>query len=162
MDFVVIAILGIAMVRGLFRGMVREALSVGALVGACFAVVHLSEPAAAWIVHLTDGEIGPSIAPWVAGIAVVIATLFGAALVARMARGGARAVGLGWVDHAGGAVLGLAEGVLVSAILVQVASSSLGPSHPFLEDSLTVTAMQQIERVAEDEHLLDVAAPPPG
>jgi membrane protein required for colicin V production len=160
-DFVVIAILGIAALRGLFRGMVREALSVGALVGACFAVVYLSDPAARWVGFLTDGEIGPSIAPWLGGITVAVATLFGAALLARMLRGGARAVGLGWVDHAGGAVLGVAEGVLVSAVLVQVASSTLGPYHPFLSGSKTMAALEEIERVALDDDLLDVAAPPP-
>jgi membrane protein required for colicin V production len=160
-DFVVIAILGIAALRGLFRGMVREALSVGALVGACFAVIHLSDPAAQWLHYWSDGEVGPSIAPWVAGVGVAVATLFVAALLGRMLRGGAKAVGLGWVDHAGGAVLGVAEGVLVSAILVQVAASTLGPYHPFLSDSKTLAAMQEIERVALDEDLLDVAAPPP-
>jgi membrane protein required for colicin V production len=160
-DFVVIAILGIATVRGLFRGLVREALSVGALVGACFAVVYLSDRASEWIHHLTDGEIGPSIAPWVAGIAVAVGTLFAAALLARMVRGGARAAGLGWVDHAGGAALGVAEGVLLSAILVQVASSSLGPYHPFLSGSKTLAAFEEIERVAARDDLLDVAAPPP-
>ena len=38
MDFVVIAILGVAALRGLFRGLVREAVSIGALAAACVAV----------------------------------------------------------------------------------------------------------------------------
>lgn len=160
MDFVIIAILGIATIRGLFRGMVREAVSVGALVGACFAVVYLSDRASEWVYYLTDGEVGSSIAPWVGGIAIVILTFLVATLLARMLRGGARAVGLGWVDHAGGAVLGVAEGVLVSAILVQVATSTLGPHHPFLSESMTIAAFEEIERVALTEDLLDVAAPP--
>ena len=36
-----------------------------------------------------------------------------------------------------------------------------GPFHPFLSESRTLAALQEIERVALDESLLDVAAPPP-
>ncbi len=162
MDFVVIAILGVAVLRGLFRGLVREAVSIGALAAACVAVRFLADPAAEWLLHFSDGEVGPGGAPWLAGIGLALVTLFAAALLARLLRGGAKAAGLGWVDHAGGAALGAAEGVLVSAVLVLVASSFLGRQHPFLDGSRSVAALEQIERAADDDDLLrNVAAPPP-
>jgi membrane protein required for colicin V production len=160
-DLVILAIVGIAVLRGLFRGLVREALSIGSLAAACIAVRLLTAPASARLVALSEGEIGPATAPWIAGTLIALATFLLGALAARVLRGGARAVGLGWADHAGGALLGAAEGLLVAIVLLLVVSSLLGPAHPFLEGSRSQAALAEIERTAaESDGTRDVAAPP--
>jgi membrane protein required for colicin V production len=162
LDFVIGAVLGIAALRGLFRGLTREVISLASLAAACVAVRLFATPLAAWLVEASDGGIGELPAPWIAGIALAVATLAAGAVLARVVRGSARAVGLGWADHAGGAVLGVAEGALVSAILLLVLTSVLGRDHTFVAGSRSLAALEELERVADagDARGLDVAAPP--
>jgi len=161
-DFVVGAILGVAALRGLFRGLSREAISIAALAAACVVVRLFAAPTAAWLVEVSDGQVGPIAAPWVTGILLAVATLAAGAMLAKVVRGGARAVGLGWADHAGGAVLGAAEGVLVAVVLLLVATSVLGRDHGFVDGSRSLAALEELERAAQagDVRALDVAAPP--
>ena len=71
-------------------------------------------------------------------------------------------MGLGWADHAGGAVLGAAEGVLLAAVLLLIAVNVLGPDHGFVSGSRSLEALNELERVAlaGDISALDVASPP--
>ncbi|MGH0030087.1 MAG: CvpA family protein [Myxococcota bacterium] len=163
-DFVVGAILGVAALRGLFRGLTREAVSIASLAAACVVVRLFAGPGAAWLVETSDGQVGPIAAPWIVGILLAVATLFAGAALAKVLRGGARAVGLGWADHAGGAVLGAAEGVLLSAVLLLLTVNVLGRDHGFVSGSRSLDALEELERVAEAGSAggLDVASPPPG
>ncbi len=117
-DFVVGAILGVAALRGLFRGLTREAISIAALAAACVVVRLFAGQSAAWLVKFSDGQVGPFAAPWIMGILLAVATLAAGAVLARVVRGGARAVGLGGADHAGGAVLGAADMIRQKLIAV--------------------------------------------
>jgi membrane protein required for colicin V production len=161
-DFVIGAVLGIAALRGLFRGLTREVISLASLAAACVVVRLFAAPLATWLVEVSGGEIGEVAAPWIAGVLLAVATLAAGAVIARVVRGGARAVGLGWADHAGGAVLGAAEGALVSAILLLVLTAVLGRDHAFVAGSRSLAALEEVERVAEagDVRAQDVAAPP--
>lgn len=160
-DFVVGAILGVAALRGLFRGLSREAISIASLAAACVVVRLFAAPGAAWLVEHTGGQVGPFAAPWIVGVLLAVATLFAGAMLSRVVRGGARAVGLGWADHAGGAVLGAAEGVLLSAVLLLIAVNVLGRDHAFVSGSRSLQALTELERVAEEGNAkVDVAAPP--
>lgn len=161
-DFVVGAILGVAALRGLFRGLTREAVSIASLAAACVVVRLFVAPGAAWLVEVTGGQVGPFTAPWLVGIALAAATLFSGAALARVLRGGARAVGLGWADHVGGAVLGAAEGVLLSVVLLLLAVGVLGRDHAFVSGSRSFAALVELERVAAAGSAsgVDVAAPP--
>lgn len=161
-DFVVGAILGIAALRGLFRGLTREAVSLASLAAACVVVRLFAGPSAERLVEWSNGQVGPLAAPWITGILLAIATLMAGAVLSRVLRGSARAVGLGWADHAGGAVLGAAEGVVVSVVLLLVTVSVLGSDHGFVSGSRSLAALQELERVAANgEHgPPDVAAGP--
>ena len=161
-DFVVGAILGVAALRGLFRGLTREAISIASLAAACVVVRLFAGQSAAWLVDFSDGQVGPLAAPWITGILLAVATLAAGAVLAHGVRGAARAVGLGWADHAGGAVLGAAEGILVAAVLLLLATSVLGRDHAFVAGSRSLFALQELERVAQAGEVrgLDVAAPP--
>jgi uncharacterized membrane protein required for colicin V production len=81
----------------------------------------------------------------------------------RVIRRGVRAVGLGFADRVGGALLGTAEGVLVVALLLTFVTGYLGRDHPALADTRTLAAMEQLELLAREipaaDH--DVASPPP-
>jgi membrane protein required for colicin V production len=161
-DIVVSTILGIAILRGLFLGMIREVFSIGALGAACLAVKTLSDPVAAWMQSVGGGEIGPTIAPWLAGAVLAVGSIAAVVVIGRFAKRGARWAGLGWADRAGGAALGAAEGVLVVGILLVLAGTVLGRGHPALAGTRTIAALERLEQLAAGRAPgeIDVAAPP--
>jgi membrane protein required for colicin V production len=163
-DVVVAAILGVALLRGLFLGLIREAFSLAALGGACIVVRIYHAPAADWLVGASRGEVGPEAAPWIAGAALGAGTIAAVAIAGRLVRKGVRAAGLGWADRAGGAVLGAAEGALAAGVLLLVVGATLGRDHPFVAGSRSIAALDRIERIADERDLgrIDVAAPPRG
>ena len=162
-DILVMAIFGIAMLRGISRGLIREAFSIAALAGACLVVKLFAYPLAARIEMETGGEISGWAGPWLAGAILSVAAIAVIATVGRFVRRGSRWVGLGWADRAGGAVLGAAEGGLIVAILLVMAAVLLGRDHPTLAESRSFAALERIEQIAEspDPRFADVAAPPP-
>jgi membrane protein required for colicin V production len=159
-DIVVGVILGIAMLRGLFLGLVREAFSLASLGAACITVRLFHADVGSWLGDLSDGRIGPAVGPWLGGALVAVFTIALVVFAGRLLRRGVRWAGLGWADRAGGALLGAAEGALVVGVLLVLAGSLLGRSHPVLQTSRSFAALEQLESLAQQPPA-DVAAPPP-
>ena len=114
LDYVVLGILVIAVFRGMGRGLLRETFSMASLAAAIIAVNLYYVEVAQWLLEVTEGAIGELGAPWVAGLLLSVGAIGATALIGRVVRRGARSVGLGWADRAGGALLGTAEGLLVA------------------------------------------------
>jgi membrane protein required for colicin V production len=160
-DGVVLAILGLACLRGLLRGLVREAFSVAALAAACVVAKLYYGPLADWLLAASDGRIGELAAPWLAGALLVVGAIGAVTLLGRVLRRGARAAGLGWADRAGGALLGTAEGALVAGILLASAAALVGRDHELLASSRSLATFEQLEElVAQARETPDVAAGP--
>jgi membrane protein required for colicin V production len=160
-DLLALCLIGIAVLRGFFLGLIREAFSLAAIAAAWVAVRWFGDPAGDWLQAATDGRVGELMAPWIAGAGVAIATVLAVALIGRVVRTGARAVGLGLLDRAGGALLGAAEGSLVIAVLLVLGTTLLGRDHPVFQDTRTLAAFERAEAVASGARDTDVAAPPP-
>ena len=157
------AVLAVACLRGLFRGLIRETFSVAALAVACLVTKVVARPVGVWLEDTSRGEIGAQIAPWIAGGLLAVLTIAGVVTVGRVVRRGSRWAGLGWADRAAGGVLGAAEGALVVSILLVLASTVLGPQSPRLIESRSYTALTQLQEIAQSDSWpgIDVAAPPP-
>ncbi len=160
LDLIALSVLGIAVLRGFFLGLIREAFSLAAIAAAWLAVRWFADPAALRLQAATGGRVGDLIAPWIAGAGVAIAAALAVALIGRVLRRGARAVGLGLLDRAGGALLGAAEGSLVVAVLLVLGTTLLGRDHPLFENTRTLAAFERAEAVAGGVRESDVAAPP--
>ena len=160
-DLVAAAILGIAGLRGLFLGLIREAFSIGALAAAVVAVRAFRVPVAEWLLATSGGAISEGVAPWAAAGALGVGAIAAVTIAGRVMRIGARVAGLRWADRAGGAALGVAEGAIAAGALVLVAGALLGRAHPLLAQSRSLAALEQLERAAEPIRAADVAAPPP-
>jgi membrane protein required for colicin V production len=159
-DVAALAVLGLAALRGLALGLVRESFSLGSIGIAYIAVMLYSDRLADWIERETGGEVGSLVAPWVAGAAMVVAGIAAAVILGRLAKRGARLAGLGWIDRAGGVVLGSAEGLLVVGILLSIAATVLGREHPVIASSRSLVAFERFQHVAlaNEWSLPDVAA----
>ena len=160
-DALALAVLAIALVRGLAIGMVREAFSVAALAAAVLAVRFGTAPAAAWLLANAAPGLGPLGAKILAGSAVGLGAAIAVGLFGRLVRRGVHAAGLGLPDRLAGAAIGAAEGALVVGVLLLAAITLLGRGHPSLARSRTLGAFEQAERLARGEAAgPDVAAPP--
>jgi len=118
LDAVIVVVLGFTLVRGAFRGLVRESLGVVSVGGAYVLAshtYHAVEPAFLDTLPTPAIGAGVSFALTFVGFALVLMLLF------RLGEHGlVRAVNLGPVNPAGGLVLGALKGVLVVAILLFV------------------------------------------
>ncbi len=154
LDGIVLTVILAALARGLFIGLVREGFSMVALASAVLITRATAPTAGVWLNERTGGQIGELAAPWVAGFVIALATAAAMGLVGRLARKGVRLAGLSWFDRVGGGALGLAEGVLVSALVVLGAVWIVGRDHPGVADSrslATYDAMQSAVLERADE-----------
>ena len=163
-DVAALAILTLAVLRGLFIGLIREVFSLGALAAACIAVRLGTAPAADWLLLHLPMEMGSLTARVVAGGVIVIAVIVLVAGVGRVLRRGARWAGLGFADRMAGGVLGAAEGALVIVVLMLLGIALLGRDYPALADSRTLAAFESAERLAGHTRPVPPPAPspPPG
>jgi len=158
-DAVVGLILTLALLRGLWLGLIRESFSIASLGAAVWAVVWGREPLSQWLVARTDLDM--VWAPWLASLALVVVAVASVVLLGRLLRRGVHAAGLGWADRAGGALLGALEGALVAALLLVGATALLGRDHPLLEGAQSAALFEEVQDYAADGgRQPDVAAPP--
>ena len=80
LDFVLVVILAIALVRGVLRGLLRETFSIASLAAACLVVMLFYGNAAEWLLRVTQGRIGEISAPWIGGALLESFHVFGATL----------------------------------------------------------------------------------
>ena len=167
LDVVALGVLVLAAARGLLIGMIREAFSIVALGGAIVALRLFTDPLAHWLrveASVGWGDFSLRVA---SGILLVVTVVGAVVITGRLLRRGVRAAGLGWADRIGGGVLGTAEGLLVLALVLAGAVSTVGRDHELLARSRTLDLFDEARRVAEgsssaldatlDE--IDVAAP---
>jgi membrane protein required for colicin V production len=147
-DVAAAAVLGFAILRGLWIGIVREAFSLAALAAAIFAFRALREPVAEEIAMRTHWD--PLIATAAAGGAVVIAALLFVTLVGAIVRRLVSSVGLSFVDRIGGAVIGAAEGALLISLAIFGATELLGTKDPLFAGSRAVAIFQSF--ASREEH----------
>jgi membrane protein required for colicin V production len=161
-DIIVGTIIGIACLRGFFLGLIRESFSLASLGAAYMAVRAFVGPVAEWVGEISDGRISEALEPWVAGALLVLVTIGVVTTIGRILRRGARAVGLGFVDRLGGALLGATEGVLVVAVLIMLVGDRVGRDHPAIAESRTLAALEEMELLASEAPSaeVDVASPP--
>ncbi len=116
LDPVIMGIMVVSTVFGAFRGLIRSAAGlIGLVLGAVFAgrVAALIDPTLdqAGIQH-------PSITGATAFVIAFVAIVIAVEMAANLLRIVQRMLFLGWIDTVGGAIFGLARGVLISMILL--------------------------------------------
>ncbi len=158
-DMIVLTVLFIAIVRGIWIGLIREGSSLAAIGIATIVTRLLVDPFSARLTELTGGEITGNTAMWIAGVLLVVATIVVLGFVARLLRRGAEAAGLGWADRLGGGALGAAEGAIVAAILVTIALWLVGPDHATTEGARSIELVEELQSMRESGKLPSVASP---
>lgn len=158
LDWIALALVGLAGLRGLWIGLIREGLSLATVGFATIATRLYVASVAAWLTQYTGGELVGRTSLWIAGVLIVLATIAVLALVGRLLRRGAEAVGLGWADRMGGGALGVAEGSIVASILVVIALWLVGPNHAATQGARSVELVERLRSLRETGELPAVGA----
>jgi membrane protein required for colicin V production len=112
-DIALLAVFGLSVLIGLWRGFVFEIVSLlGWLVA--FVIANSAGPLLAEVLPISDE---PKVRLWIAYIVVFIAILVTCTLLARMLRALVAATPLSFVDHLLGGLFGAARGALVCVIV---------------------------------------------
>jgi membrane protein required for colicin V production len=142
-DLVAMGVLTVAILRGLWIGLVREAFSLAALGSAVFAVRRFAEPIAEDLA--ASFQLDPLLATAIAGGGVAVAAILIVAGIGLLVRRALRASGLGLLDRLGGSVLGALEGALFVAMLLFGVITVTGRNDPLIAGTRSLAAFAALE-----------------
>ena len=133
LDIIIIVILGYSLVRGIFRGLVKEVSSIIGVLGGFYAAFTYYPMLAkllsgliretAYLNILSFMIIFCSVMIAIGVLGIIIKYLLNIAF-------------LGWVDRIGGVCFSLVKGILIASVLFITLTAFLPKGSPFLKDSL--------------------------
>ncbi|BDQ35546.1 CvpA family protein [Pseudodesulfovibrio portus] len=146
LDIILICIVALFLLRGFFRGLVQEILS---LIAVVLAVVlasnfdHLLQPHLALYIdsEMTVGVLSYSI--------IFVGTLILVWLVAKLIRTMLEITLLGWVDRTAGGVFGLLEGVLIGLIGLMFLQTFAPNSDILTQSAIAPQAQHLVDKLGE-------------
>ena len=132
LDYAVLGVLALSTIWGLWRGLVREVISLAGWIAAFLAANVLAEPLAD-AVPISN----PELRVVVAFIAVFVVTLTLATLAAIALSKALKAAGLRGLDRTLGGLFGVGRGLLLAIAFALVAGLTSLPRHPIWKQSVT-------------------------
>lgn len=141
LDWVLAVILGYCLIRGIFRGLIKELSSIigvlAGLYGAYTYYPHLAKLLARWISDTGYLNI-------ISFLLIFIAVCIIVSMLGVMIKYLMNISFLGWTDRLGGALFGTVKGGLIVAVLVLVLTTFLPKNTPVLRDSVGARYMMQV------------------
>jgi membrane protein required for colicin V production len=132
LDYAVIGVIALSSAWGLWRGLVREVISLAGWVLAFLAANLFAAPLAQ---ALPASISHPDVRVIVAFVAIFVVTLTAATLAAVLLSRALKAAGLGGLDRTLGGLFGLARALLIALAFAVVAGLTNLPKHPFWKES---------------------------
>jgi membrane protein required for colicin V production len=141
LDYIVIVILSFCLVRGIFRGLIKEISSIvgvlGGLYGAYAYYPMLANLLSRWISNSAYANIAACLLIFV-GIFLVV-SIAGIIIKYMM-----NISFLGWTDRIGGAVFGTVKGVLIVSVLILVLTTFLPKNAEIVRGSLAARNLMRV------------------
>jgi len=140
-DYILLAIITISALLSLWRGFVKEALSLASWIVALWVALLFFHDLANWLARWIDT---PSIRDGLGfGLLFVITVLIGG-LVGHLAGQLVAKTGLTATDRVLGMLFGIARGVVIVAVMVLLAGLTSLPQDPWWQESLLLTHFQDV------------------
>lgn len=146
LDIILICIVALFLLRGFFRGLVQEVLS---LIAVILAVVlasnfdHLLHPHLALYI---DSEMTVGVLSYTL---IFVGTLIAVWAVAKLIRTMLEITLLGWVDRTAGAVFGLLEGVLIGLVGLMFLQTFAPNSDILTQSAIAPRARHAVDKLGE-------------
>jgi len=134
LDYAVIGVFGISIAWGLWRGLVREIVS---LLGWLVAFLSANLFAGPLSAHLPDSIPTAELRAVAAFVAIFISALVVTTLLGVVLSHLVKAVGLGGLDRTLGALFGMARGILAIVAVALLAGLTSAPAQPWWQASLS-------------------------
>lgn len=146
LDTTLLIVLFLFFIRGMFRGLVREILSLLALMIGAFLASEYHGLLTPFLSNYFSGE--PVIRA-VSYILIFFGTIITFWIIAKIIHSLVDLSLLGWLDRALGAVFGLAEGVLIGLVALLMLQSFM-PDAEFLKNSMLAHRAQPLVELLAD------------
>lgn len=146
LDIILLCIVGIFLIRGFFRGLVQEVISLTAVVLAIFLASnyqHLLIPHLEMYIksEITVGAL--------AYVLIFLGTILVCWLLAKLIRSVLDLSFLGWVDRSAGTLFGAIEGALI-ALIILMFLQSFAPESALLKESYLAPRSQHLVELLGD------------
>ena len=155
-DILILVILGYSLVRGLFRGLVKEISSVIGVFGGFYAAYTYFKVLAGMLSGLIKDVSYLNILSFLiifCGVLIVVSVL--GVIIKYLLN----ITFLGWVDRIGGVVFGIAKGILIIAVLFISLTAFLPKGSAFLKNSVLAPHVswvsEEMAKVVSQEMKLD-------
>jgi len=132
LDYAVVGVLALSSAWGLWRGLVREVISLAGWILAFVAANLLADPLAD---ALPQSIANPDLRAIVAFVAIFVVVLTLVTLAAIALSKALKSTGLRGLDRTLGGLFGLARGVLIAVLFALVAGLTSFPQHPMWRTS---------------------------
>ena len=140
-DIIILIIVGLSAVISLFRGFVREVLSLVAWVAAFWVAFTFTEQAAGFLVNYIEL---PSVRSIVAFVGLLVVTLILIGLINFLIAKLVDKTGLTGTDRFLGVLFGVVRGIAVVGILVLLAAATPVPQDPWWQESMFIGHFQRL------------------
>ena len=131
-DILIVTILCYGLIRGIFRGLVREIASIVGILGGFYAAYTYYPRVANLISHLIDSQAYLNILSCLIIFSVVVIIVGILAVIIKYLLNIAY---LGWIDRVSGAIFGLLKAGLVVCVLFIVLTAFLPQGNSFIKDA---------------------------
>ena len=157
-DYAILAVIGLSMLLSLWRGFVREAISIVTWVAAFFLAFNFSDQAVALLAQWTSLPETPSVRQIIGFATVFVGTLFAGGLVNLLVGQLVDGSGLGPTDRMIGSLFGLARGVAIVALLVMLGARTALVRDPWWQQSVLLPHFQPLAEMLHGWLPPDVAS----
>ena len=131
-DILIIVILGYSLVRGLFRGLVKEVSSIIGVLGGFYAAFTYYPKLAKLLAGLIHNPVYLNILSF---LVIFCSVLIIVGVLGVIVKYLLNIAFLGWVDRIGGVVFGVAKGILIVSILFITFTAFLPKGSAFIKNS---------------------------
>jgi len=138
-DYIVLAIVGLSLLFGLWRGVVGEVIALLAWALAAFAAVEFGVIVGQ---QVFAGVADPAMRTLAGCVLIVVGVLVAMALVRMAVRSMIQALGLSVSDRLLGMLFGIARGVLVALVLVALGGMTAAPQQGWWRQATLAPALE--------------------
>jgi membrane protein required for colicin V production len=143
-DILIFVILAYGVIRGIFRGLVRELASIVGVLGGFYAAYtyypHMAKLISPWIANTAYLNI---LSYMILFVAVVIVVSILAVVIKYLLN----IIYLGWVDRVSGALFGGVKAALIVSVLFIVLTAFLPKDSPFIKDAASSPTVATVSEV---------------
>ncbi len=132
-DILIITILAYSLIRGLFRGLVKEVSSIIGVLGGFFLAYSYYASVADYFGRVVSNPSYRNILSFLIIFCLVVIVVNVLAIIIRYFL---KIVFLGWLDRFGGVAFGFVKGVLIAAVIFLVLTAFLPKGTPLIKNSM--------------------------